>query len=95
MQKSRYMNEPSTSLKRKSSVDQTPVQNKRGRPPNDSYTPRNYPKQQTTSIRTEETSAFDRGLEAEKILGATDTTVRKIQKLFFFWKDFFAFLRVN
>jgi hypothetical protein len=78
MQKSRYVQEPSTSLKRKSSLDQAPVQNKRGRPPNDSFTPRNYPKQQTTaSIRTEETSAFDRGLEAEKILGATDATVRE------------------
>jgi hypothetical protein len=39
------MHEPSTSLKRKSSVDQAPVQNKRGRPPNDSFTPRSYPKQ--------------------------------------------------
>jgi len=74
MQKSRYMQEPSTSLKRKPSLDQAPVQNKRGRPPNDSFAPRNYPKQQMTSIRTEETSAFDRGLEAEKILGATDAT---------------------
>jgi len=75
MQKSRFMHEPSTTLKRKSSLDQAPVQNKRGRPPNDSYTPRNYPKQQTSSIRTEESSAFDRGLEAEKILGATDASV--------------------
>jgi len=77
MQKSRYIHEPSTSLKRKSSLDQAPVQNKRGRPPNDSFTPRNYPKQQTSSssIRTEEVSAFDRGLEAEKILGATDASV--------------------
>jgi len=69
------MHESSTTLKRKPSLDQAPVQNKRGRPPNDSYTPRNYPKQQTSSIRTEELSAFDRGLEAEKILGATDATV--------------------
>jgi hypothetical protein len=76
MQKSRYVQEPSTSLKRKSSLDQTPVQNKRGRPPNDSYT-RNYSKQQTSSIRTEEPSVFDRGLEAEKILGATDATVKE------------------
>jgi len=74
VQKSRYMHEPSTSLKRKSSLDQSPVQNKRGRPPNDSYATRTYPKQQTSSIRTEEASAFDRGIEADKILGATDTT---------------------
>jgi len=74
MQKSRYMHEPSTSLKRKSSIDQSPVQNKRGRPSNDSFNSRNYSKQQTSSIRTEEISPFDRGLEAEKILGATDTT---------------------
>ena len=77
MQKSRYMHEqPSTSLKRKSSIDQAPIQNKRGRPPNDSLAHRNYSKQQTSSIRTEEASPFDRGLEAEKILGATDATVR-------------------
>ncbi|CAF3372017.1 unnamed protein product [Rotaria sp. Silwood1] len=75
MQKSRYMHEPSTSLKRKSSLDQAPIQNKRGRPPNDSLSHRNYSKQQPLSIRTaEEASAFDRGLEAEKILGATDAT---------------------
>jgi len=74
MQKTRYMHEPSTSLKRKSSADQMPVQNKRGRPPNDSLAHRNYSKQQTSSIRTEEASAFDRGLEPEKILGATDAT---------------------
>jgi len=73
-QKSRYIHEPSTSLKRKSSLDQSPVQNKRGRPPNDSYATRNYSKQQISSIRTEEPSPFDRGIEAEKILGATDTT---------------------
>ena len=76
VQKSRYINEPSTSLKRKSSIDQTPVQNKRGRPPNDSLAHRNYSKQQTSSIHSEEPSAFDRGFEAEKILGATDATVR-------------------
>ena len=79
MQKSRFVHEPTASLKRKPSQDQVPVQNKRGRPPNDSYAPRNYPKQQQqqpASIRTEEASAFDRGLEAEKILGATDATVR-------------------
>ncbi|CAF0849248.1 unnamed protein product [Rotaria sordida] len=74
MQKSHYINESSTSLKRKSSLDQAPVQNKRGRPSNDSLSHRNYSKQQTSSIRTEEASAFDRGLEAEKILGATDAT---------------------
>lgn len=74
MQKSRYSQESSTSLKRKSSLDQVPTHNKRGRPPNDSLAHRNYSKQQTSSIRTEEASAFDRGLEAEKILGATDTT---------------------
>ncbi len=93
LQKSRYMQEPSTSLKRKSSLDQAPVQNKRGRPPNDSFTPRSYPKQQTSSIRTEETSAFDRGLEPEKILGATDATVNKFQKVNLLLKSFF--LRVN
>ena len=27
-------------------------------------------------MRSEEASAFDRGLEAEKVLGATDATVR-------------------
>lgn len=76
-QKPRYMPESSTTIKRKPSADQALVQNKRGRPPNDSFTPRNYPKQQATSIRTEEISPFDRGLDAEKILGATDATVRK------------------
>ncbi|CAM2709732.1 unnamed protein product [Rotaria socialis] len=73
LQKSRFIQEPSTSLKRKPSLDQAPVPNKRGRPPNDSLAHRSYSKQQT-SIRTEESSAFDRSLEAEKILGATDTT---------------------
>ena len=93
MQKSRYMNnEPSTSLKRKPSLDQAPVQNKRGRPPNDSYT-RNYSKQQTSSTRIEEASAFDRGLEAEKILGATDATVRKFRIIFLKYLLFFS--RVN
>ena len=68
--------QPSTSLKRKPSLDQAPVQNKRGRPPNDSYTSRSYSKpQSSSSIRTDEVSPFDRGLEAEKILGATDATV--------------------
>ncbi|CAF0869670.1 unnamed protein product [Adineta ricciae] len=74
VQKSRYINEPSTSLKRKSSIDQTPMQNKRGRPPNDSLAHRNYSKQQTSSVQSEEPSAFDRGFEPEKILGATDAT---------------------
>ena len=77
MQKSRHAHELSTPLKRKLSFDQTPVQNKRGRPSNDSLSHRNYSKQQTSSIRTQEVSAFDRGLEAEKILGATDATVRR------------------
>jgi len=77
LQKSRYMNNDATALKRKSSVDQAPVHNKRGRPPLDRS---NYPKQQqqqqqqTSSTRNEEASAFDRGFEAEKILGATDAT---------------------
>ena len=88
MQKPRYMPEPSTSLKRKPSLDQAPVQNKRGRPPNDSFAPRNYPKQQMTSIRTEETSAFDRGLEPEKILGATDATVGDLRKMSPLLQDF-------
>ena len=62
----------SASLKRKPSLDQAPVPNKRGRPPLD----RNYPRQPNSSNRVaEEASAFDRGYEAEKILGATDTTV--------------------
>ena len=69
------MHEPSTVLKRKPSADQAPVPSKRGRPPNDPYAPRNYPKQQATPTRTEEPTAFDRGLDAEKILGATDATV--------------------
>lgn len=73
------MHESSTSLKRKSSLDQAPVPNKRGRPPNDSLAHRNFAKQQSSSMRTEEPSAFDRGLEAEKILGATDATVRSIE----------------
>lgn len=81
-QKSRFMHEPSTSLKRKTSLDQAPVHNKRGRPPNDSYTTRNYPKQATTSIHTEEQSEFDRGLDPEKILGATDTTVNRLNNSF-------------
>ena len=64
-------------MKRKSSLDQAPVPNKRGRPPNDSLVNRNYMKQQTSAPgRTEEASAFDRGLEAEKVLGATDASVR-------------------
>jgi hypothetical protein len=75
MQKSRYMNNDPSSLKRKSSLDQAPVHNRRGRPPLDRS---NYPKQQTSSTRVEEASAFDRGFEAEKILGATDATVRII-----------------
>ncbi len=68
------MNNDSSTLKRKSSLDQAPVHNKRGRPPLDRS---NYPKQQSSSTtRVEESSAFDRGFEAEKILGATDATVR-------------------
>jgi len=75
LQRSRHnMHEPSTALKRKTSLDQAPVHNKRGRPPNDSYASRNYPKQSTSSIHVDESSAFDRGLDPEKILGATDTT---------------------
>ncbi|UJR15652.1 hypothetical protein I4U23_002588 [Adineta vaga] len=73
-QKSRFTHEPSTSLKRKPSVDQVPLQNKRGRPPNDSLAHRNYPKQPISSIHSDESSAFDRGLDPEKILGATDAT---------------------
>jgi len=77
MQKSRYINETST-LKRKSSLDQPVVPNKRGRPPNDAIANRNFVKQQqqqpSSTIRNEEASAFDRGLEAEKVLGATDAT---------------------
>jgi hypothetical protein len=69
------VHEPPTALKRKPSADQPPAPNKRGRPPNDPFAPRNYPKQQAASIRTEEGTAFDRGLDAEKILGATDATV--------------------
>ncbi|CAF0992213.1 unnamed protein product [Rotaria sordida] len=71
LQKTRYMNNDSSTLKRKSSLDQAPVHNKRGRPPLDRN---NYAKQQTSSTRIEEASAFDRGYEAEKILGATDAT---------------------
>ena len=67
------MNNDSLSLKRKTSLDQAPVYNKRGRPPLDRS---NYTKQQSSSTRVEEASAFDRGFEAEKILGATDATVR-------------------
>jgi hypothetical protein len=74
-QKPRFINNDtsSASLKRKSSLDQAPVPNKRGRPPLD----RNYSRQTNSSTRTavEEASAFDRGYEAEKILGATDATV--------------------
>ncbi len=70
-------NDPSTSLKRKPSLDQAPVHNKRGRPPLDRN---NYSKQQSSSARVEEASAFDRGFEAEKILGATDATVRFLEK---------------
>ncbi|CAF1265394.1 unnamed protein product [Rotaria magnacalcarata] len=72
LQKTRYMNNESSTLKRKPSLDQAPVHNKRGRPPLDRS---NYSKQQTSSTtRIEEASAFDRGYEAEKILGATDAT---------------------
>ena len=64
---------PSSSIKRKSSLDQAPVPNKRGRPPLD----RNASRASNSTTRmTEEASAFDRGYEAEKILGATDSTVR-------------------
>lgn len=75
-QKPRYTHDgsSSTNLKRKSSLDQASVPNRRGRPPNDSLTNRNYVRQQTNNMRNEEVSAFDRGLEAEKILGATDST---------------------
>lgn len=77
------MNNDSNVLKRKSSLDQAPVHNKRGRPPLDRS---NYSKQQqqpqqqqqqqqASTTRVEEASAFDRGYEAEKILGATDATV--------------------
>ncbi len=72
-------NDPST-LKRKPSLDQPSppvVHNKRGRPPLDRN---NYSKQQSSSARVEEASAFDRGFEAEKILGATDATVRFLEK---------------
>ncbi len=81
------MNNEPTTLKRKPSLDQAPVHNKRGRPPLDRN---NYSKQQTSSTRVEEASAFDRGYEAEKILGATDATVRfsystnSLQRLSFF-----------
>ncbi|CAF0719394.1 unnamed protein product [Adineta steineri] len=75
LQKNRYMNNdqppPPPQLKRKPSLDQAPVHNKRGRPPLDRN---NYSKQQSSSTRVEEASAFDRGFEAEKILGATDAT---------------------
>ena len=65
----------SSALKRKSSLDQPVVTNKRGRPPNDAVANRNFAKQPTPApVRTEEASAFDRGLEAEKVLGATDAT---------------------
>jgi hypothetical protein len=89
-QKSRYLHEsaptssssssPSSAavMKRKSSLDQVSAPNKRGRPPHDAIANRNYLKQSSSSLRTEEASAFDRGLEAEKILGATDATVRHI-----------------
>jgi len=93
MQKSRYMNNEQSSLKRKSSLDQAPVHNKRGRPPLDRN---NYSKQQTSSTRVEEASAFDRGFEAEKILGATDATVKNC---FFLLNKlnnlYFVFFRVN
>lgn len=79
LQKPRHTHELIPSAKRKFSVDQAPVQNKRGRPPNDPSHQRNYSKQQASSTRSEEPSAFDRGLEAEKILGATDTAVRQKQ----------------
>ena len=74
LQKSRYVNNDASTalLKRKPSLDQAPVPNKRGRPPLD----RNYPRPQNPSNRvSEEASAFDRGYDAEKILGATDATV--------------------
>jgi hypothetical protein len=80
-------NEPST-LKRKSSLDQAPVHNKRGRPPIDRN---NYSKQQTSSTRVEEASAFDRGYEAEKILGATDATVTYSHLINFIFPFFLLF----
>jgi hypothetical protein len=83
-------NDPSTSLKRKPSLDQAPVHNKRGRPPLDRN---NYSKQQSSSARVEEASAFDRGFEAEKILGATDATVRFLEKQKNDFKQFYS--RVN
>ena len=67
------MNNDASSLKRKSSLDQAPVPNKRGRPPLD----RSHLKPTNTATRTEEASAFDRGYEAEKILGATDAAVSR------------------
>lgn len=72
LQKNRFMNNDASTLKRKPSLDQAPVHNKRGRPPLDRS---NYNKQQPSAARSEEASAFDRGFEAEKILGATDATV--------------------
>jgi hypothetical protein len=71
------MNNDPAALKRKPSIDQAPIHNKRGRPPLD----RNYPKQQSSSTRVEEESAFDRGFDAEKILGATDAAVRKLHSV--------------
>ena len=71
-------NDPST-LKRKPSLDQASppvVHNKRGRPPLDRSNYSKQQQQQSLSTRNEEASAFDRGFEAEKILGATDATVR-------------------
>ena len=82
-------NNDTPALKRKPSLDQPPVHNKRGRPPLDRN---NYPKQQTSSARTEEPSAFDRGFEAEKILGATDATVNIILLFHLF---IIIILRVN
>lgn len=85
LQKPRYMNNDPAGLKRKSSLDQAPVHNKRGRPPLDRSNYGNKQQQQqqaqqqqqhqTASTRIDEPSAFDRGYEAEKILGATDSTV--------------------
>lgn len=65
----------SSSMKRKSSLDQAPVPNKRGRPPLDRSGGAGRPSNTTTNRAAEEPSAFDRGYEAEKILGATDSTV--------------------
>ena len=62
---------------------------------NDSLGQRNYSKQQTSSIHPEEASAFDRGLDAEKILGATDATVKIHFLLLKYFICFFSSFRVS